>query len=63
MNKYLNKVKSLVKKTGRKFSKARKKIKEVIKEGKGIILLNENTLKVSRILKYELFVDFYISLK
>ena len=37
MSKYLNKVKNLVKKTGRKFSKAKKKIKEVMKEAKGLV--------------------------
>ena len=37
MNKYLNKVKALIKKTGIKFSKAKTKIKEVMKEAKGLI--------------------------
>lgn len=37
MSKYLNKVKNLIKRTGRKFSKAKTKIKEVMKEAKGLV--------------------------
>jgi len=37
MNKYLEKVKKLISKTGQKFSKAKKKIKEVWKETKGLV--------------------------
>jgi len=37
MSKYVNKVKTLIKKTGRKFSKVREKIKEVTKEVKGLV--------------------------
>ena len=37
MSKYLTKVKRLLKKTGRKFSKAKTKVKEILKEAKGLV--------------------------
>ncbi len=37
MNKYLDKVKNLIKKTGKRFAKAKTKIKEVMKEAKGVV--------------------------